>query len=260
MHQQSDVKVAKIEKFVTRTGFDDRFHRVTFEMVGDGLLHCSFEVWVPSAHPETSVEHEARTLLWRRLLDLAQITRAGALLEREPGIRQNRSIRARRVARNKHRRNPRLESAESDAEIGHVRIARYILSGHDPVPCDDLVIWKTWMETPGRLVRDTSLTDASDNLVRICTVFLGVDVGFGLGQPILFETMVLGGKYDRELYRYCTWEDSQEGHAAIVEQVQAHDKGLAKNSVVLKARDLAQRTVEKSGKVAVKTLIEQTAC
>ena len=54
----------------------------------------------------------------------------------------------------------------------------------------------------GRLVQDIQLIDAAHNLVRVCTAFLGVDVNFGDGAPVLFETVVFGGPYDWELYRY----------------------------------------------------------
>jgi len=63
-------------------------------------------------------------------------------------------------------------------------IARYILSGHDSILCEDLATWITWMESPDRLVKDTQLIDAAHNRVRVCTAFLGVDVNFGDGAPI----------------------------------------------------------------------------
>ena len=67
------------------------------------------------------------------------------------------------------------------------RIDRYILNGQDPIPCDDLATWTNWMEGPDRLVRDTQLIDPARNRVRVFTAFLGVDVNFGDGEPILFE-------------------------------------------------------------------------
>jgi hypothetical protein len=138
-------------------------------------------------------------------------------------------------------------------------LARYILnSNHEPVPCDDLVTWKAWMGTPERWVQDTLITDPTKCQVRVCTVFLGLDVSFGVEGPVLFETMVLGGTCDRELYRYCTWDEAQAGHAAIVEWVKKYDRQMADNPVVLEARDLANRTLETSARTVVKTLIEQS--
>ena len=49
------------------------------------------------------------------------------------------------------------------------------------------------MEGPDRLVLDTQFIDPARNRVRVCTAFLGVDVNFGDGEPILFETVIFGG-------------------------------------------------------------------
>ena len=70
------------------------------------------------------------------------------------------------------------------------------------------------MEGPDRLVLDTQFIDPARNRVRVCTAFLGVDVNFGDGEPILFETVIFGGYCDWQLYRYCTWEEAEQGHAA----------------------------------------------
>ena len=75
-------------------------------------------------------------------------------------------------------------------------IERYILNGHDPVPCDDLATWTNWMEGPDRLVLDTQFIDPARNRVRVCTAFLGIDVNFGDGESILFETVIFGGYCD----------------------------------------------------------------
>ena len=106
------------------------------------------------------------------------------------------------------------------------RIDRYTLNEHEPILCEDLATWTAWMETTQRLVRDTQLVDAAHNRVRVCTAFLGVDVNFGDGEPILFETVIFGGPCDWELYRYCTWEEAEQGHAAIVERCKLRDAGL----------------------------------
>jgi len=137
------------------------------------------------------------------------------------------------------------------------RIERYILTGHDPIPCEDFTTWTTWMDGPGRLVQDIQLIDAAHNLVRVCTAFLGVDVNFGDGAPVLFETVVFGGPYDWELYRYCTWEEAQQGHAAIVERCRLRDAGLKNQPLVFKAGELAQLTVKKASQMAITSLVEQ---
>jgi hypothetical protein len=135
------------------------------------------------------------------------------------------------------------------------RIDRYILDGHDPVPCEDLATWTMWMESPHRLVQDTQLIDSAHNRVRVCTAFLGVDVNFGNGERILFETVVFGGPYDWELYRYGTWKEAEEGHAAVVQRCK--DRGDVPPSVS-KARELAHRTVRKASHMAITSLIERS--
>src|SRR5206468_6800444 len=59
------------------------------------------------------------------------------------------------------------------------RIDRYKLDGHDPILCEDLVSWLRWMETTGRWVQDSQFIDSARNPVRVCTVFLGIDMAFG---------------------------------------------------------------------------------
>ena len=138
------------------------------------------------------------------------------------------------------------------------RIDRYTLNEHEPILCEDLATWTAWMETPQRLVRDTQLVDAAHNRVRVCTAFLGIDVNFGDGEAILFETVIFGGPCDWELYRYCTWEEAEQGHAAIVERCRLCDAGLKGQPLVFKAGELAQLTVKKASQMAITSLVEQS--
>jgi len=136
------------------------------------------------------------------------------------------------------------------------RIERYILTGHDPIPCEDFTTWTTWMDGPDRLVQDTELIDSACDQVRVCTAFLGVDVNFADGAPVLFETVVFGGPYDWELYRYCTWEEAQQGHAAVVARCKARSKEAS--LALSKAQELAQRTVKKASHMAITSLMERS--
>lgn len=79
--------------------------------------------------------------------------------------------------------------------------------GHKPVPCDAYV-----GNTPH--VGDTKVGD-----VRVSTVFLSVNHQWEPGPPILFETMVFGGKHDDFQERYETWEQAKAGHQRAVEMV-----------------------------------------
>lgn len=91
----------------------------------------------------------------------------------------------------------------------------YTLEGHNAVPCDGTT-WAKRFETAERRV-------ALDNIngVKVSTVFLGLDHNFGSGPPLLFETMVFGGKYDQEQWRYSTWDEAEQGHKRIVEEVKS---------------------------------------
>ena len=94
--------------------------------------------------------------------------------------------------------------------------ARYILEGRQPNPVDDVIQWARWFETADRRVARTDLPGG----VEVSTVFLGLDHSFGLAKtPILFETMVFGGKYDQYEERYATWEEAEEGHSRAVAMV-----------------------------------------
>ena len=52
---------------------------------------------------------------------------------------------------------------------------------------------------------------------RVSTIFLQFDHNWGSnGKPVLFETMIFGGEYDQNMWRYCTWDEAKEGHDKIV--------------------------------------------
>jgi len=54
----------------------------------------------------------------------------------------------------------------------------------------------------------------------------------------------------------CTWEEAQQGHAAVVERCKAGSKEIS--SAVSKAQELAQRTVKKASHMAISSLIERS--
>lgn len=94
---------------------------------------------------------------------------------------------------------------------------RYILDGHEPVACPDLVTWVRWFEDANRVVALTVVSDRPN--VVVSTVFLGLDRrsrGGGDGPPLLFETKVLRGGGWEDDRRYATWDDAVAGHEAIV--------------------------------------------
>lgn len=94
---------------------------------------------------------------------------------------------------------------------------RYIEVDGVPVAEPDLLTWARWMETAERrVVREVVIPG-----VEVSTVFLGTDLSFGLGPPLLYETMVFGqgNPLDEEQERYSTREEALQGHVAMVARV-----------------------------------------
>ena len=105
-----------------------------------------------------------------------------------------------------------------------MRQHKYILDGHNPVPVEDPTEWALWYEgscadnAAGRRVGYTSVRAG----VHVSTVFLAIDHNhFGVGPPILFETMVFRDGEGCEQERYSTWDEAEAGHARIVADVEA---------------------------------------
>jgi hypothetical protein len=86
---------------------------------------------------------------------------------------------------------------------------------------------------------------------------MGLDLSFGLGPPTLFETTVFDGSFDREVYRYCTWQKAVSGHVAVVERVVA--KTATDSMHAVNARDLAQLTMNLAAQTTINALLEQAA-
>jgi len=94
---------------------------------------------------------------------------------------------------------------------------KFILEGHKVVYCGDLMKWAKWFETADRQVAKTNISDE----IIVSTVFLGIDHNFLGKLPILFETMVFGGKLNEQMERYTTWQNAEEGHKRWVAKAQS---------------------------------------
>lgn len=92
----------------------------------------------------------------------------------------------------------------------------YILDeNNNPVHIEDTLEWGKSFENKNRIVKQEHVGD-----VYISTVFLGLDHRFDEdGPPILFETMIFGGKHDQYQERYCTWDEADIGHRDAVRMV-----------------------------------------
>ena len=70
--------------------------------------------------------------------------------------------------------------------------------------------------------------------VEISTVWLGIDHSFGDGPPIIFETMIFGGKHDDFCERYETETDALDGHVRAIALVHGWEKNDGQASKVSK--------------------------
>ena len=91
----------------------------------------------------------------------------------------------------------------------------YVLtSDGDPWPVD-LLTWGQWFEThrAERIVQQDDVSPA----IRVSTVFLGVDHGWGDGPPLIFETMIFRDGSGEECWRYTTRAEALAGHARALQ-------------------------------------------
>lgn len=87
-----------------------------------------------------------------------------------------------------------------------------LTSEHEVVPAsraEALALFESIAES-----RRVALDQVGD--ARVSTVFLSLDHGFGGGPPLVFESMVFGGEHHEAQWRYSTWQEAVDGHAAIV--------------------------------------------
>lgn len=89
----------------------------------------------------------------------------------------------------------------------------YKLVNKQAVPCSDLVYASRFHNS-----KRVDLTTIDDS--HISTVFLGIDHRFGDdGPPILFETMIFGGKFNDYQERCSTWDQAVEMHKKACQKV-----------------------------------------
>ena len=84
-----------------------------------------------------------------------------------------------------------------------------------PIPVD-FNTWAAWLLDADRIVKRDSFTLNGQDIL-VSTVFLGVDHSFGAdGPPILWETMIFGGKHDGHQIRYSSRDHALKGHEAAL--------------------------------------------
>lgn len=84
-------------------------------------------------------------------------------------------------------------------------------------PIEDIMEWARLIEQ--REYAEVAVDHVGD--VVVSTVWLGIDHNWlGHGPPIIFETMIFGGAFDRWQWRYCTDDQALVGHANAVRLAQ----------------------------------------
>ncbi len=61
-------------------------------------------------------------------------------------------------------------------------------------------------------------------LITVSTVWRGVNQNWRHHEPLIYETLIIGGGYDATGMRYATEKQAREGHRQVVEQLRA-DRG-----------------------------------
>ena len=88
---------------------------------------------------------------------------------------------------------------------------KYVLMGQSAVLEPDLLKWAEWFQTANRLVKRTQVPGG-----MISTEFLGVDLNFQEGPPLLFETMTFVDGNESGCKRCSTWSEAEEQHDEAV--------------------------------------------
>ncbi len=95
---------------------------------------------------------------------------------------------------------------------------KYILdSCGEPINEPDIMKWAKWFDSSDRIVKQETI-----NGIKVSTVFLSIDHGWGRQEPILWETMCFGGSMDNDCER-CggSREQAEAMHARMVDKVRS---------------------------------------
>ncbi|MEM9772927.1 MAG: hypothetical protein AAF889_15280 [Cyanobacteria bacterium P01_D01_bin.73] len=83
MRYPSSIKLTGIEKAVAREGFSEPYHKVTFDLISEGIPTSQMSVWVHPAYPEAELVRVSRTFVWSRLAALLEASKQETFSEDE---------------------------------------------------------------------------------------------------------------------------------------------------------------------------------
>jgi hypothetical protein len=58
-------------------------------------------------------------------------------------------------------------------------------------------------------------------LITVSTFWLGLNANWRSGEPLIYETLIVGGERDAVDIRYTTERQAREGHRLVVEELRA---------------------------------------
>lgn len=99
-------------------------------------------------------------------------------------------------------------------------LRRYTIIDGKPALCSNTQEFAACFENADR----TLLKDCLAEGIEVSTVFLGIDHSPGVGEPVLWETMVFNGRKEivsNHTTRYSSKEAALQGHAEILALVKA---------------------------------------
>jgi hypothetical protein len=90
----------------------------------------------------------------------------------------------------------------------------YVLDGHKPIRAKSVIEYANCLASDEKQVAKTLFDKTT-----VSTAFIGFNHAspWNECEPIVFETMVFGGDFDRHCLRYSSWEEAEKGHADIVD-------------------------------------------
>jgi hypothetical protein len=123
----------------------------------------------------------------------------------------------------------------------------YILDeSGDPVPCD-LFTWADWFESypQARVIAKHQVGKC-----EVSTVFLGFDHSFFGGLPILWETMIFGGRYDGHQWRASSRVTAVKIHSLAYELALLAGRGNWLTRWLFRNRPLERRILDELDRIA----------
>lgn len=110
---------------------------------------------------------------------------------------------------------PSVSSTSMRSSSWSSKVADYYDKFGEPI--EDVLTWaKLFEDLAYKRIEITRLWHGG----RVSTVWLGIDHSFDDGSPLIFETMVFGGRDwgDLDCARYSTFAEAYAGHLTMVDQ------------------------------------------